>query len=108
MATCWRRDVAPRGSASFPSRLVPADPLADDSSAVSEGPSDHASTVEPANSEDTEHPAPVNAEAPAPPPPHVPPVIDVLDLDWERIAMSVAPGALRARMRETVEQFETL
>jgi hypothetical protein len=30
------------------------------------------------------------------------------DLDWERIAASVAPSALRARMRATVEALETL
>ncbi|HZB26277.1 MAG TPA: hypothetical protein VE379_09115, partial [Vicinamibacterales bacterium] len=47
------------------------------------------------------------ADAPAPPPPAVAPVIDVADLDWERIASSVAPGAVRARMRATVEQLET-
>lgn len=38
----------------------------------------------------------------------IPPVIDVHDLDWERIASSVAPGAVRARMRGTVEQLETM
>ena len=51
--------------------------------------------------------APADAEAPASPPPAVAPVIDVADLDWERIASSVAPGAVRARMRGTVEQLET-
>ena len=50
--------------------------------------------------------APAAAAAPSPPP--VPAVIDVHDLDWERIATSVAPGAVRARMRGTVEQLETL
>ena len=37
----------------------------------------------------------------------VPPAVDVHDLDWERIAASVAPAAVRARMRATVEQLET-
>ena len=37
----------------------------------------------------------------------VPPAVDVHDLDWERIAASVTPGAVRARMRATVEQLET-
>jgi len=43
--------------------------------------------------------------SPAPP---IPPAVDVHDLEWERIAASVAPGALRARMRATVEQLEAL
>lgn len=41
-------------------------------------------------------------------PPPILPNVDVDDLDWERIAASLAPGALRARMRATVEQFEAL
>ncbi len=59
---------------------------------------------------------------PAPPPPTpavempetvaspvaIPPVVDVHDLDWDRIAGSVAPAAARARMRATVEQLETV
>ncbi|MBA3346417.1 MAG: metallophosphoesterase [Gemmatimonadales bacterium] len=43
--------------------------------------------------------------SPAPP---IPPAVDVHDLDWERIAASMSPGALRARMRATVEQLEAL
>src|SRR5688572_1260971 len=39
------------------------------------------------------------------PPPILPPV-DVHDLDWERIAASLRPAAVRARMRATVEQLE--
>ena len=42
------------------------------------------------------------------PPPPIPPIVDVHDLDWERIAASLGPGALRARMRATVEQLEAL
>jgi hypothetical protein len=87
---------------------VPADPLAGDTSAIGEQPSDHAPAAEPVIPAETEHPAPGDARASAPPPPPVPPVVDVHDLDWDRIAMSVAPGAVRARMRETVEQLETL
>ncbi len=40
--------------------------------------------------------------------PAVLPVVDVHDLDWDRIAQSISPGALRARMRTTVERLETL
>ena len=49
-----------------------------------------------------------DSEAAALPPPPIPTVIDVHDLDWDRVATSVAPGAVRARMRGTVEQLETL
>ena len=46
-----------------------------------------------------------------PPPPEpsvpVPPPIDVQDLEWDRIAAALAPAAIRARMRDTVEQLET-
>jgi hypothetical protein len=53
--------------------------------------------------------APADAEAPhAPTPPPVPDVVDVADLDWGRIAAAVAPGAVRSRMRATVEGLETL
>lgn len=45
------------------------------------------------------------AEDPVPPP-SVPPVLDVHDFDWDRVAASVRPGALRARMRHIVEQLE--
>jgi hypothetical protein len=47
-------------------------------------------------------------EAPPTPPPPIAPPLDVVDLDWERIAGSVTPGAARARMRGTVEHLETL
>jgi hypothetical protein len=47
------------------------------------------------------------AAGPGPAPP-VPAVIDVRDLDWEQIAASLKPGAVRARMRATVEQLEAL
>jgi hypothetical protein len=42
------------------------------------------------------------------PPPPILPVVDVHDLQWERIAGSLSPGALRARMRGTVERLEAL
>ncbi|MDQ3518143.1 MAG: metallophosphoesterase [Gemmatimonadota bacterium] len=42
------------------------------------------------------------------PPPPIPPVVDVHDLDWDRIGKSLQPGALRARMRQTVERLEAL
>ncbi len=42
------------------------------------------------------------------PPPLIPPVVDIHDLDWESIGASLDPAALRARMRETVEQLEAL
>jgi hypothetical protein len=41
-------------------------------------------------------------------PPPTPPVVDIFDLDWDRIASSLGPGALRARMRATVEQLEAM
>ena len=85
---------------------MPADPLTGDSVSVTEEPpgqSPPAQTIIPA---EAEPPAPTEAATPIPP--GVPPVIDVEDLDWERIAVSVAPGAVRARMRGTVEQLETL
>lgn len=47
-------------------------------------------------------------EVPSPLPPPILPAVDVHDLDWERIAASLGPGALRARMRGTVEQLEAL
>jgi len=49
------------------------------------------------------------AEPPTPPaPPAVPPVVDVADLDWEAVRLAVDPGAIRARMRATVERMEAL
>lgn len=44
----------------------------------------------------------------AAPPPPIPPVVDVHDLDWNHIAASLEPAALRARMRETVERLESV
>lgn len=38
----------------------------------------------------------------------IPPVIDVRDLDWVAVHDAVSPSAIRARMRVTVEAFETL
>ncbi len=40
--------------------------------------------------------------------PPIPPVVDVRDLDWDAIAASLGPGALRARIRGTVERLEAL
>ena len=45
-------------------------------------------------------------QAAEPSPPPIPPVVDVHDLDWERIHASLDTGALRSRMRATVEQLE--
>jgi hypothetical protein len=61
-------------------------------------------------SAEVEQPAVAAAEAPAPSPPSIPipAAVDVHDLDWEWIATAVAPGAVRSRMRGTVEQLETL
>ena len=86
---------------------MPIDPSASDSSVLKHD-GDRAPGVETAP-EDTAGPARADeGEAPPPAAPPVPPVVDVADLDWERIARSVSPGALRARMRETVEQLETM
>ncbi len=41
-------------------------------------------------------------------PPPIPVPVDVHDLDWPAIAAAVRPGALRARMRQTVEGLEAL
>lgn len=42
------------------------------------------------------------------PPPPIAPVVDIHDLDWVRVGASLEPGALRARMRDTVERIEAL
>jgi hypothetical protein len=42
------------------------------------------------------------------PPVTVPPVVDVHALDWAAVHDAVAPTAIRARMRATVEAFEAL
>lgn len=41
-------------------------------------------------------------------PPPIPPVIDIHDLEWDCIEASLKPGALRARMHETVERLEAV
>jgi hypothetical protein len=46
------------------------------------------------------------AEPPAPP--RTPPVVDVRDLAWADVRERVDPGAVRARMRQTVERLEAL
>jgi hypothetical protein len=40
------------------------------------------------------------------PPPPITPVVDVDDLDWDRIVAAHAPAALCGRMHETVERLE--
>jgi hypothetical protein len=50
---------------------------------------------------------PIEAQA-TPPPPAVPPVVDVRDLDWAAIRAAVDAPALRARMRSVVERMEAL
>jgi len=52
--------------------------------------------------------APADPAAEAPPPVGLPPVLDVHDLDWAAVRAAVAPAPVRARMRATVEAFETL
>ena len=86
---------------------MPADPQTGDSPAVSETPSGLA-PAEPVIAAEAEQPAPAEAEAPTPPRPPSQPVVDVHDLDWDGIAASVVPGAVRTRMRGTVEQLETV
>ncbi|MBB5716500.1 metallophosphoesterase [Sphingomonas aerophila] len=44
----------------------------------------------------------------ASPPVTIPPVVDVHALDWAAVHDAVAPTAIRARMRATVEAFEAL
>jgi hypothetical protein len=89
---------------------VPADPTADDVPAFSEEPSRDVPAADAALPAALEEPAAPGAERtpPSPPPIPVPPPVDVHDLDWDGIAASVAPGAVRARMRATVEGLETL
>ena len=43
-----------------------------------------------------------------PPPPAILPVVDVDWLDWNAVRAAVDPGAVRARMRDTVERMEAL
>ena len=77
---------------------MPADPRDGETARVVDGPTGVEAPIAP------------DVEAAAAPPPGVPipAVIDVHDLPWEPIAASVAPGALRARMRATVEGLETV
>ena len=94
---------------------MPADPRVGDSPATAEGASGHAPDAEPLAPPAVEQPTDPAVEAapllpavvPSPTIP-IPPPVDIHDLDWERIAACVAPGAIRARMRATVEQLETL
>ena len=51
---------------------------------------------------------PSDTPAEAPPPVGLPPERDVHDLDWAAVRAAVDPAAVRARMRATVEAFETL
>jgi hypothetical protein len=52
--------------------------------------------------------APESPSLAQPAPPPVPPVVAVTDLDWDAVMQAVDPGALRARMRDTVEGMEAL
>lgn len=69
----------------------------------------HADTPppEPLTPPDTATPALDEPQAPEVVPPPVPDPIDVVDLDWDAIARAGSPGAIRARMRHTVEGIET-
>src|SRR5918993_289216 len=108
MVTSWPSAAAPRGSANCPSLPVSDDPRIGDAPADGEVLSGDVPVAAP-DSRDAEPPPMEDAQAPTSPPPvPIPPTVDVHDLDWERIAASVAPGAVRARMRGTVEQLETL
>jgi hypothetical protein len=51
-----------------------------------------------------DEPAAAAAIAPA----TIPSVVDIRDLDWAAVREAVAPSAIRARMRATVEAFEAL
>lgn len=80
-----------------------------------DGPQAEAGPVPAADAEHVEPDEPVaefvdHAEAvpSVSPVPSVPPVVDVHDLDWDFIGASLAPDALRARMRDTVERLESL
>jgi len=64
-------------------------------------------TAEPSAPEPPVAPAAPPAAPPAVPP-AVPPVVDVDDLDWEAVRVAVDPGAVRARIRATVERLEAL
>ena len=63
---------------------------------------------EPLTSSESATPPLDQEEATEVPPPPVPDPVDVADLDWPRIAGAASPGAIRARMRNTVEQIETM
>ena len=94
---------------------MPADSAADDPAVnvdpvLTEESASGASTTEAPLPAAEEQRAALDVEPvrPSPPSIRIPPVVDVHDLDWDRIAGSVTPGALRARMRATVEDLETL
>ncbi len=87
---------------------MPVDPTAGDSPALTEEQCSHGPAAEPVVAAETDSHAPTDAEGSAPLPPPAAPVIDVANLDWDRVAKSVAPGAVGARMRGTVEELETL
>ena len=73
--------------------------------------SDEHPDVEPAlvvdeRAADAEAPLDEAAEDALPAAPPIPPVIDVHNLEWARIASTMRPAALRARMRAIVEALE--
>ena len=79
---------------------APADQAEPDAPVIAVEPAAHDDGIEP-------HDAVPAVAPPAPAPPILPPV-DVHDLDWDRIVTTIDPGALRARMRVTVERLECL
>jgi hypothetical protein len=60
------------------------------------------------DAEATLAPEPEPEPEPEPHVPAVPPVVDVVDLDWEAVAAAVRPAEVRARARETVERLEAI
>ena len=52
--------------------------------------------------------APASAAGTQPPPPAIPPTVDVTDLDWSGIRESVIGSGVHARIRDTVERMEML
>jgi hypothetical protein len=73
-------------------------------------PSFSAASIEPAPPEPPAGDTAANepAVAGAKPPVAILPVVDIRDLDWVAVHEAVAPSAIRARMRATVEAFEAL
>jgi len=80
------------------------DPLADLS--VGECPLDEGSDARPEAAPAATGPADTEGAPAVGAPPPIPPVVDVDDLDWDRIVAALSPDALRGRMRETVERLE--